>query len=99
MKGIADVWFGAYAGVPGASLDAVLAGVDAPLAAEVRSLLDETIARIAVLGDPWNKVLASAPGSLGRERGEAAVAALGKLADGLKRAGGKLGVLVQIRSD
>jgi putative iron-regulated protein len=99
VKGIADVWFGAYAGAAGPGLDGLVGRVDPRLAEEIRGLIDDTTAKIAILGDPWDRVLASPAGSLARERGEAAVAALGALADGLKRAGAKLGVLVQIPSE
>jgi hypothetical protein len=70
--------------------------IDPVVAAEIdRQLADATV-KVAALGDPWDQVLASDPGSAGRVKGEAAVTALGTLAQGLKRAGTRLGVLVQI---
>jgi hypothetical protein len=71
---------------------------DPGLAAEVDRLMTDATAKIAALGDPWDRTLASPPGSAARQKGEAAVSALGALAQGLKRAGTKLGVQVQIPS-
>lgn len=96
LKGIGNVWTGAYPGATGPGMRALVAKVDAGLATEVDGLLAETTAKIAKIGDPWEQVLASPEGSPARKDAEAAVAALGKLADGFKRAGNKLGVLVQI---
>ena len=61
-------------------------------------LLANATAGIDALGNPWDKVLAALADSTERQAGEAAVTAPSKLADGLKRAGGKLGVVVQIPS-
>ena len=44
--------------------------------------------------DPFDRMLAAAPGSPEREAGEAAVLALQKLAAGLRDSGRALGVLV-----
>ena len=60
------------------------------------ALLADATAKVAALGDPWDKVLASPEGSPGREAGEQAVQALTKLGDGFKKVGDKLGVVVQI---
>jgi putative iron-regulated protein len=98
LKGIENVWTGKYPGAAGPGMRALVLKVDKALAAEVDGLLADATAKIAKLGDPWDKVLASPPGSPARADGEAAVAALGKLADGLRRSGTALGVLVQIPS-
>ena len=58
--------------------------------------LVQTEAKVAALGDPWDKVLASPEGSPGREAGEAAIESLWALGVGLKKVGTQLGVLVQI---
>jgi putative iron-regulated protein len=96
LKGIENVWTGAYSGAAGPGMRGLVTKVDTTLAAEIDGLLADTTAKIAKLGDPWDQVLAAPKGSPARLDAEAAVAALGKLADGFKRAGGKLGVLVQI---
>jgi putative iron-regulated protein len=98
LKGVENVWTGAYPGSPGPGMRDLLTKVDAELAAEVDGLLVEATAKIAALGDPWDQVLASPEGSPERAAGEEAVAALQALADGLRRAGNALGVLVQIPS-
>ena len=98
LKDIANVWTGKYAGASGPGMRELVARMDRALAAEVDGLLADATRKIARLGDPWDKVLASPPGSPGRADGEAAVASLGRLADGFRRAGTRLGVLVQIPS-
>jgi putative iron-regulated protein len=98
LKGVENVWTGVYPGSPGPGMRDLLTKVDAELAAEVDGLLVEATAKIAALGDPWDQVLASPEGSPERAAGEEAVAALQALADGLRRAGNALGVLVQIPS-
>jgi putative iron-regulated protein len=98
MKGIANVWTGEYPGYTGAGIRDLVAAVDPAVAAEVDALVADATARIAVLGDPWDQVLASPDGSPERVKAEAAVTALGDLATGLKHAGEALGVLVQIQS-
>jgi putative iron-regulated protein len=98
VKGIADVWFGSYAGAEGPGLDDLVRQVDPALAEKVRFLISDATSKIAILGDPWDRVLAAPADSLARARAEEAVTALGALGDGLKEAGTRLGVLVQIPS-
>ena len=52
--------------------------------------------KVAALGNPWDKVLASPEGSPERKAAEDVVAALQALGTGLTEAGAKLGVLVLI---
>ncbi len=96
LKGVETVWTGKYPGATGPGLRDLVRRVDPTVAGEVDRLLADATAKIAALPRPWDQVLASAPGSAGRVKGEAAVSALGSLAQGLKRAGARLGVLVQI---
>lgn len=98
LKGIENVWNGAYPGASGPGIKALVEKVDAKLAGEVSALVADATAKVAALGDPWDKVLASPAGSPERATAEAAVAALQALGQGLKEAGSKLGVLVQIPS-
>ncbi|HZP20853.1 MAG TPA: imelysin family protein [Bauldia sp.] len=98
VKGIADVWNGTTAGGNGAGIGGLVRRVDPALAGRVDGLVADAVARVAALGDPWDRVLAAPPGSPPREAAEAAVQALGALGQGLKEAGEKLGVLVQIPS-
>ncbi len=98
MKGIANVWTGAYPGYTGTGIRDLVTAVDPAIAAEVDALVADATAKIAVLGDPWDQVLASPDGSPERVKAEAAVKALGDLAVGLKHAGEALGVRVQIQS-
>lgn len=96
LKGIKAVWTGqgpsnVYPGIGG-----LVAKRNPKLRTEIDALFANTEARVAALDAPWDQVLASPPGSPGRKEAEAAVKALGALADGLRRAGLELGVLVQI---
>jgi putative iron-regulated protein len=96
IKGVENVWTGKYPGFTGPGMRDLVAKVDPTLAGEIDGLLADATAKIAKLGDPWDQVLAAAPDTQARKDAEAAVAALGVLARGFKRAGTKLGVLVQI---
>jgi putative iron-regulated protein len=96
IKGVENVWTGKYPGATGPGIRDLVAKVDPALATQIDGLLADATAKIAALGDPWDQVLAAAPDTQARKDAEAAVAALGVLARGFKRAGTKLGVLVQI---
>lgn len=96
LKGIKAVWTGQGPSRSYAGLSGLVAKRDPKLRTEIDALFANTEARIAALGTPWDQVLASPPGSPARKEAEAAVKALGALADGLRRAGLALGVLVQI---
>ncbi len=91
LVGIKAVW-------DKAGLNALTAKRDAALAALVDGLFADAEMKIAALGDPWDKVLASPKGSPARKDAEAVVVALQALAAGLKDVGSKLGVLVLIPS-
>ena len=97
VQGIVNVWTGAYpGGVAGPGVRDLVAKVDPELAKAIDGEVQDLVAKIAKLGDPWDQVLASPEGSPARADAEAAVTALGTLAEALKTAGEKLGVLVQI---
>jgi putative iron-regulated protein len=87
LVGIKAVW-------TDAKLAELVKAQDAEHAARVDGLFADAEAKIAALGDPWDKVLASPKESPARNDAEAAVASLQNLADGLKAVGNKLGVLV-----
>ena len=98
LKGIENVWTGKYPGAEGPGMRDLVAKVDPATATRIDMLIADATAKIVKLGDPWDHVLASPPDSPARQDAEAAVATLGTLAEGFKRAGAKLGVLVQIPS-
>jgi putative iron-regulated protein len=89
LVGIKAVW-------TDAKLAELVAAQDPALASRVDALLADTEAKIAVLGDPWDQVLASPKDSPARKNAEAVIVALQSLADGLKNVGNKLGILVLI---
>jgi putative iron-regulated protein len=91
LEGITRVWYNAKIGD-------LVASLDPETAKRISALLLDSELKIGKLGDPWDKVLASAKDSPERRDAEAAVASLQSLADGLKDVGGKLGVLVLIPS-
>jgi putative iron-regulated protein len=97
LTGIADIYLGrGQDGRTGPSLAALVRTLDPALAGRIDTALANAAAAVADLGDPWDQTLASPPGSPEREKGEAAVEALGALAKALKEAGPVLGVLVQV---
>jgi putative iron-regulated protein len=96
LKGIKAVWTGQGPARATAGLGELVGKRDSKLRTEIDALFANTESRIAALGAPWDQVLASPPGSPARKNAEAAVRALQALADGLRRAGLALGVLVHI---
>ena len=96
LQGIKNVWTGDADGKTRAGLDELVKSIDPETAASIDALLADTEIKVAALGNPWDKVLASPEGSPERKAGEAAVSALQALGEGLTKAGSKLGVLVLI---
>jgi putative iron-regulated protein len=96
LRGIRNVYFGVAAGVAGAGFDALLAGIDPALNQRVIAAFDRAEAAVAALDTPYDGILASPAGSTARTEAEAAVTALKDLADALRSAGNRLGVLVLI---
>jgi putative iron-regulated protein len=77
-------------------LDALVAGVDPALAAEVAAAFARAEAALAAMDAPYQRFLAPPAGSPERAAGEAAVRALTDLGRDLRRAGNRLGVLVVV---
>lgn len=96
IKGVANVYYGRYPGGERPSLASLVTKLDPERAKKIDALMADATAKIDVLGQPWDQVLASPPDSPQRQAGEAAVAALGALSAELKASGSALGVLVQI---
>ncbi len=91
LAGIRDVWHRA-------KLDELVASQDGGLAREVTAMLLDVETKINQLADPWDQVLASPKNSAMRADAEAVVVALQALADGFKKVGDRLGVVVLIPS-
>src|SRR4029079_10712811 len=70
VKGVENVWTGKYPNASAPGMRGLVAKVDKALAAEVDGLFADAAAKVAKLGDTWDKVLASRPGSQGRTHGE-----------------------------
>jgi putative iron-regulated protein len=96
LKGIKNVWTGDGAGKERPGLDELVKGIDPASAENVGKLLADAETKVAALGNPWDKVLASPEGSPERKTAEEVVTALQELGKGLTEAGSKLGVLVLI---
>jgi putative iron-regulated protein len=96
LQGIKNVWTGNANGKERPGLDELVKSIDPATAENVGKLLADAETKIAALGNPWDKVLASPEGSLERKAAEDVVAALQGLGKGLSDAGAKLGVLVLI---
>lgn len=99
LAGIRQVWTGEADGASRPGLDELVRKLDAPTADRVDALLADAEAKLNALGDPWDRVLAAAPGSPERQAAEQAVASLQALSDGFVAAGNTLGVLVLIPSE
>jgi putative iron-regulated protein len=99
LAGIKQVWTGDDGDKKRAGLDELLRSQDAALADKIDGILADTEAKVAVLGDPWDQVLAKPKDSPERKAAEAVVTALQSLATELTLAGKKLGVLVLIPTE
>jgi putative iron-regulated protein len=91
LAGIKRVYFGRGETV---TLASTLQRLQPRLALEMEQRFADAERRLAALPDPFDRMLASAPGSRERAAGEAAIVALQRLAAGLRDSGRALGVLV-----
>ncbi len=91
LEGIKRVWYGAGIGQ-------LVAAKNEALAKSVSGLFLDAEVRVGKLGDPFDRVLASAKDSPERKTAEAVVTAMQALAEGLKKSGTALGVQVLIPS-
>ncbi len=96
LQGIKQVWTGDNVDKTRPGLDELVRSQDASLADRIDNLLADSETKIAALGDPWDKVLATPKGSPERAAAEAVITSLQALGSGLTDVGGKLGVLVLI---
>jgi putative iron-regulated protein len=96
LAGIKAVWTGNGAGKDRPGIDELVRSIDKATADQVDALLADTEAKIAALGNPWDKVLAADSASPERKAAEDAVVSLQALGKGLTDAGAKLGVLVLV---
>jgi putative iron-regulated protein len=92
LDGIKRVWYET-------GLGSLVASRDKKLAKLVSDQFLDAEVKVNKLADPWDQVLASPKDSPQRADAEAFVVSLQTLAEGLKDAGGKLGVLVLIPSE
>ena len=96
LRGVRDVYFGNATGFTGAGFDALVASVDPALNDRVVAAFATAEAALSALDAPYELILATPPDSPARAEAAAAVTALKDLADALRAAGNRLGVLVVI---
>lgn len=95
LRGLRNVYFGSSTGAAGgAGIDTLVAAADAALNTRVVAALTAAENAVAALDAPFDRILASPANSPARVKAEAAVMALQDLAESLRAAGNKLGLLV-----
>ena len=95
LRGLRNVYFGSSGGAPsGIGIDTLVAAADAGLNQRVIAAMTAAEGAIAALDSPYDRILASPAKSPARTKAEAAVTALQELAELLRTAGNKLGLLV-----
>lgn len=99
LAGIKQVWTGDSEDALRPGLDELVLAEAPESAAKVNALLASAETKIAALGDPWDKVLASAKDSPERKAAEDVVVVLQELSAALVEAGNKLGVLVLVPTE
>jgi putative iron-regulated protein len=96
VAGIAAAYHGRSPNYQGASLAAAVAAVNAPVATRIDEQIATSIRLAAALDHPFDRTLATAPGSPQRQKVEALVSALQSLARLFKLAGMVLGVKIVV---
>jgi putative iron-regulated protein len=96
VAGIADAYYGRAPDYQGKSLAAAVAEVNAPVATRIDEQIATSLTLAAALDHPFDRTLATAPGSPQRQRVEALIAALQSLARLYKLAGMVLGVKIVV---
>jgi putative iron-regulated protein len=90
------VYYGDFGEHTGPGLDELVRAVDPALDVRIAGLINRAESAIAEIDRPFDRVLATPPGSPQRAEAEAAVAALVDLAAGLREVGQALGVRVML---
>lgn len=98
-KGIENVYFGDYGDYDGPGFDELMAQLDPGIHQTVVSALTQTREAVANINDPFDRVLASPPGSEAREEVEAAITAFEDQAEAFQALGEVLGVDVEILAE
>lgn len=98
-QGIYNVYFGDYADYQGKGFDELLAQMNPDLNQTITSALTNTQQAVTQIDQPFDQVLASAPGSPQRAEVEAAVTALENQAEAFKQLGTVLGTNVEILAE
>jgi putative iron-regulated protein len=97
LAGARNVYLGSSDGTAsGAGFDALLGEIAPEINDRVLAAFAAAEAAVAAIDSPFDAVLASPPGSSARADADAAIDALTQLADALRTAGNRLGVLVVV---
>ncbi|MEM8504386.1 MAG: imelysin family protein [Cyanobacteria bacterium P01_D01_bin.1] len=97
--GIRNVYFADYADYQGTGLDELLGNIAPELNQQMIAALDQTQTTIGQISEPFDQVLASAPGSDERAVVESAITALEDQADLILEVGSALGVEAEILAE
>lgn len=98
-QGISNVYFGDYKDYQGPGFDELVAKLNPTVNQEMIAALNATKTSVAEIGQPFDQVLASQPGSPEREKAEAAVNSLENQAELFQQVGQVLGVEVEILAE
>jgi putative iron-regulated protein len=96
LRSVRNVYYGDFGEHTGPGLDELVRAVDPALDVRIAGLINRAESAIAEIDRPFDRVLATPPGSPQRAEAEAAVAALVDLAAGLREVGQALGVRVML---
>ena len=99
QQSIANIWFGELGEWKGTGLQALVARVDPALEKRVSAQVRKTSASLAAIPAPVDRILASAEGSAGRAKMEAAVANLTSESKMLVEVGKALGLTISVATD
>lgn len=98
-RGIAEVWNASSGAGTATRLATLVAGASPTVADRLDRTITDSVALAGQLDAPFDRTLASAPGSPERTRVEALITSLQHQAELLRAAGGALGVNVEIKTE
>jgi putative iron-regulated protein len=95
-QSVADVYFGRYGDYRGTGLDTLLAAVNPQMNAVLKSQINRSVTLAGEIPHPFDRVLATSPGSAERAKVEALVTSLQTQARLIKQSGRMLGVSIVV---
>ena len=98
-QGIYNVYMGRYGDYQGSGFNQLVAQVNPALNQRMIAALDQTNAKVAKIGQPFDQVLATPSGSPQRQQVEAAIQSLEDQAELFQEVGAALGIEVEILAE